>query len=105
MNARPVLLIDRDGEWCARVCRFLEPHGIPVIAAADVREALQTIEHAGTPTAFVMEMDARQSERGAISTLRRNDALREVPVGFVNKAAALDMLLLMVMPQGSVRAA
>lgn len=105
MNARPVLLINRDVEWCARVCRFLEPHGIPVIAAADVREALRTIEEAGTPSAFVMDMDARRSDHPAISALRTNATLRDVPVGFVNKTAALDALLLMVTPNGAVRAA
>ena len=74
----------------------MEPHGISVVATGDVREALQLVHTAGKPSAFVLQMQSQQLKDAAISTLRTDTSLRDVPVGFVSKSAALDALLMMV---------
>ena len=94
MNARPVLLIDHDAEWCARVCQFLEPHGIPVVAASSVAGAVEHLQHSLAPSAVLLDI----SERGGnpAESLRQDATLRDVPIGYLRKSAALDALLLML---------
>jgi DNA-binding response OmpR family regulator len=96
MNARPVLLIDTDTEWCAHVCRFLEPHGIEVMTAANVDAATAQLHHCPKPGAVVFDARARYENGRAIALLRRQPALSDVPVGYLKKTAALDALLLML---------
>jgi hypothetical protein len=98
MNARPVLLIANDHEWCARVCRFLEPHGIPVVAVETVDAAAYRLPLMDTPTAIVIDSAARQKDGRAVSLMRRQAALTDVPVGYMRTSAALDALLLMLTP-------
>jgi DNA-binding response OmpR family regulator len=95
MNARPVLILDSDAEWCERICRFLAPHGIETFTAADVTSAAATISSTGKPAAVVMESSARGNGE-AVSQLRRVSDLNGVPVGYLRKNAALDALLLML---------
>ena len=99
MNARPVLLIANDAEWCERVCRFLEPHGIPVVAVETVDAAahrLPLMEE--TPTAIVIDSASRLENGRAVSLLRRQATLTDVAVGYMKTSAALDALLLMLTP-------
>ena len=96
MNARPVLLIDPDAEWCAQVCRFLEPHGIPVVSAENVDAALDTMAEVGKPRAMVLDSATRCENSRAMSALRSDAAFKDIPVGYLKKSAALDVLLLMV---------
>jgi DNA-binding response OmpR family regulator len=98
------MVIDADVEWCARVCRFLEPHGIPVLCAESVDAATAQLAQISTPAAVVLDSGARHQNGGAIATLRRQPALLGVPVGFVKKTAALDALLLMLGPGAAVAA-
>ena len=96
MTARPVFLIDQDREWCESVCRFLEPHGITVVARNNLNDALRAVGECGQPRAFVMDIATRRDHQSDVLTLRSNGTLRHIPVGYVNKTAALDALLLMV---------
>jgi CheY-like chemotaxis protein len=98
MNARPVLLIDDDPDWGARVGRFLEPHGISVLVHRTLDTALQHIAQHGEPAALVMDIATRADNGPAIAAMRQEPALQSVPVGYVKKSAALDALLLMVAP-------
>jgi DNA-binding response OmpR family regulator len=95
MKARPVLLVDSDAEWCARICRFLEPHGIGVVVAANLDTAAQMAE-AETPRALLMDAATRHQSGSAVAALR--DDIPNVPVGYLKKSAALDALLLMLAP-------
>jgi DNA-binding NtrC family response regulator len=96
MNARPVLLIDADTDWCAHVCRFLETHGIPVMTASNLETATLAVEHIGKPGAVVMDTTSRSSNGRAVSAFRNTPLLQDVPVGYLKKYAALDALLLML---------
>lgn len=96
MSARPVLLVDSDKEWCARVCRYLELHGIEVVTAASVGSVARTVDQVGEPSAVVMDLAERIASADAVAALRADGLLRDVPVAYVNKAAALDALLLLV---------
>ena len=96
MNARPVVLIDQDPDWCARVCRFLEPHGIPVVAARNIDAALEAMEQFGKPSALLMDIANRRENGRAVSAIRRDPSLRHMPVGYLKKSAALDAVLLML---------
>jgi ActR/RegA family two-component response regulator len=97
MNARPILLIDQDAKWCAEVCRFLEPHGIPVVAATSVALGIQHLRPSLTPAAVVMDIAVREENRRDLAALRSIVGLTDVPVGYVRKSgAALDALLLML---------
>jgi DNA-binding response OmpR family regulator len=96
MNARPVLLIANDVEWCARVCQFLEPHGISVVAVENVDAAAHRLAQMEAPSAIVLESAARHEYGRDVSLLRRQTALSQVPVGYLKKSAALDALLLML---------
>lgn len=102
MSARPVLLIDEDVDWCARVCRFLEPHGIRAIRAGSIDAAAESIEHLGKPGALIMDIANRRETRRAVSAIRADASLLDVPVGYVKKSAALDSLLLMLMSSATV---
>jgi ActR/RegA family two-component response regulator len=97
MNARPILLIDQDAKWCAEVCRFLEPHGIPVVAAASIELGVHHLRPSLTPAAIVMDIAIREENRRDLAALRSVVGLGDVPVGYVRKSvAALDALLLML---------
>jgi DNA-binding NtrC family response regulator len=96
MTARPVVLIDQDPDWCARLCRFMEPHGISVVVARNIEDALETIAQVGKPGAFVMDTAARHANGRAVLAIRTEAAFRDVPVAYVKKSAALDALLLML---------
>ena len=104
MNARPVFLVDHDPDWCARVCRFLEPHGISVVTARDIDTAVELASQLGKPSALVMDMSMRRENGRAVSTLRSNPSFRDVEVGYVKKSAALDALLMMVMAPSTAAA-
>lgn len=96
MHARPVLLIDDDAAWCAQVCRFLESHGIAVVSAANVASASGRLELMGKPSAVVMDIATRAEHGRAVTLLRTDNLLSDVPLGYVKKSAALDGLLLML---------
>ena len=96
MRARPVLLIDPDAEWCAQICRFLEPQGIPVVSSEYVGAALDTMAEVGKPRALVLDSATRGANSRAMTALRSDAAYKDIPVGYLNKSAALDVLLLMV---------
>ena len=96
MSARPVLVVDSDKEWCAHVCRILEPHGIPVIAAADLGGLMATMDQVERPRAVVMDIAHRRDNSAAVSEMRSDLAWRGIPVGYVKKSAALDALLMLV---------
>jgi DNA-binding response OmpR family regulator len=96
MSARPVLLIDEDTQWCARVCQYLEAHGIAAVSAVTVDAAARALEHIGKPGAFLMDIDARGASGPAVSLLRDTAPLRDVPIGYLRKSAALDALLFML---------
>jgi CheY-like chemotaxis protein len=96
MDARPVFLIDSDNEWCASVCRFLEPHGIAVVVRKDLSAALQAVSECGQPSAFVMDIAGRDANQRSAQSLRNNESLRHIPVAYLKKSAALDALLMMV---------
>ena len=98
MNARPVLLIATDAEWCARVCRFLEPHGIAVVTAENVHTATAHLLQMEKPSALLMDHAVRWENRSALTLLRQHATLSDVPVGYMKKSAALDALLLMLTP-------
>ena len=102
MNARPVLLIANDAEWCARVCRFLEPHGIPVVTAEDIDAATAHLSRMDKPTAVVLDSATRHETRREMSEFRQQATLSDVPVGYLKKSAALDALLLMLAPSATV---
>lgn len=102
MSARPVLLIDQDVDWCAQVCRFLEPHGIRAIRASNIDAARESIEQLGKPGALIMDVSNRRETGRAVSAMREDASLRDVPVGYVKKSAALDSLLLMLLSSAAV---
>jgi DNA-binding response OmpR family regulator len=96
MQAGPVLLVDQDGAWCARVCRFLEPHGISVLTARNFEIALDVVRRVGKPSAVVVDLAARAALDRTVSTLREDATWRDVPIGYVNKEVAFDALLLLL---------
>jgi CheY-like chemotaxis protein len=100
MSARPVLLINEDAEWYARVSRFLESHGIPMVAASTVDAAAERLAQIGQPSAVLMDIRTRHTNSHTLSALRET-MCSEVPVGFVRKEAALDALLLMLTPSAT----
>jgi CheY-like chemotaxis protein len=100
MNARAVLLIDHDQDWCARICRMLEPHGISVVSATDMTAARERLVEMGRPDAVVMDVTKRRGGAHA-AELRSDNAMRDVPTGYINKTAALDALLLMLTPSAA----
>jgi CheY-like chemotaxis protein len=98
MTAGRVLLIDQDADWCARVCRFLESHGMIVATASDISHAAGLVATTTTPDAVVMDIAMRDHNSRAVAAMRELPALSAVPFGFVNKTAALDLLLLILTP-------
>jgi hypothetical protein len=96
MTARPVWLIDDDDEWCARVCRLLAPHGIPVVSMGTLAAGLSRVDEIGRPAAVVMDAASRCEHSAGVEALRHDATLRHVPIGFVKKTAALDAVLLML---------
>lgn len=96
MPAQPVLLIDRDAEWCVSVSRFLEPRGIAVVATPSVEDAAEHLRRGLAPTVVLMDIESRPANQAALATLRPGSLGGEVPVGYMRKSAALDALLLML---------
>ena len=96
MAARPVLVVDSDKDWCAHVCRILEPHGIPVVAAADLNGIVATMDQVDKPRAVVMNIAHRRDNSPAVSAMRSDVAWRGIPVSYVKESAAFDALLMLV---------
>ena len=54
------------------------------------------MDEIGAPAALVMDIGTRRANGRAVTSLRQEPSLREVPVAYLRKSAALDALLLML---------
>lgn len=94
-------MIDRDTEWCERVCQLLASHQVEVVTATSEKAALQVLPQVGRPVAILIEPTSVDAV--FTSLLSELPQLRRVPVYFVSSAAARDVFAKSVGVTGYVR--
>lgn len=104
MSRRPVLVIDDDSEWCARICRFLEGHGFEVVTATDGAAALELLPTIGRPTAVLLDIASPGTDGPAFcQKFRELSEYFDVPLFLVTAASPADVFAKRVGINGYLR--